>query len=211
MADEMLTPELIEATKAFHGHSCPGLAVGMRAAEVCLNRVGRHSVDEEMVAVVETDMCGVDAVQFLTGCTFGKGNLIHQDYGKNAFTFYNRRTGQALRVIALPGAFAKKAEDKEEGLAELRAKAAQGRADEDDLREISRLMEKRITAIMTLELKELFDIQPVTGPPPSPARVMTSLTCADCGEQMMENRSRRFGGRELCIPCFNILERRTDC
>jgi formylmethanofuran dehydrogenase subunit E len=85
----------------FHGHWCPGLAIGIRAAEWALKEMGK-SPDEEIVAVVETDMCGVDAIQYLTGCTFGKGNLIHKDYGKNAFTFYRRRDGKAVRLVLRP-------------------------------------------------------------------------------------------------------------
>jgi len=57
----------------FHGHWCPGLAIGVRAAEWALQEMGR-APDEEIVAVVETDMCGVDAVQALVGCT-QSGNL----------------------------------------------------------------------------------------------------------------------------------------
>jgi formylmethanofuran dehydrogenase subunit E len=64
--------ELIEKTIAFHGHSCPGLAIGIRAAELALRKLG-HADKEDVVAVVETDMCGVDAIQFLTGCTFRQG------------------------------------------------------------------------------------------------------------------------------------------
>ena len=40
----------------FHGHMCPGLAVGVRAAEIALREIGPHAQDEEIVAVVETDM-----------------------------------------------------------------------------------------------------------------------------------------------------------
>ena len=40
-----------------------------------------HAADEEIVAIVENDACGVDALQCVTGCTFGKGNLIFRDYG----------------------------------------------------------------------------------------------------------------------------------
>lgn len=40
----------------FHGHMCPGLAIGVRAAELALTEIGPHSTDEEVVAVVETDM-----------------------------------------------------------------------------------------------------------------------------------------------------------
>lgn len=43
---------------------------------------GGRDIDEEMVAIVENDSCAVDAIQVLTGCTLGKGNLIFRDYGK---------------------------------------------------------------------------------------------------------------------------------
>lgn len=61
----------------FHGHLCPGLALEIRAADIALEKIGPHDGDEEVVAIVGTDACGVDGIQFLTGCTLGKGNLIH--------------------------------------------------------------------------------------------------------------------------------------
>ena len=104
MQDNFITEEMVQKTVAFHGHMCPGLAIGIRAAEVALQDIGPHAHDEEVVAVVETDMCGVDAIQSLTGCTFGKGNLIHLDYGKNAFTFYRRSDGKGIRLVTRPDA-----------------------------------------------------------------------------------------------------------
>ena len=39
---------------AFHGHSCPGLAIGYRMANVALNFLSdARSADEEIVAIVE--------------------------------------------------------------------------------------------------------------------------------------------------------------
>ena len=96
--------DVIQEVIRFHGHWCPGLAIGIRAAEWALQEVGRAG-DEEVVAVVETDMCGVDAIQYLTGCTFGKGNLIHLDHGKNAFAFFRRRDQKAIRIVARPDMF----------------------------------------------------------------------------------------------------------
>ena len=93
-----ISKDLVEKTIDFHGHWCPGLAVGIRAAELALKEIGKAS-DEEIVAVVETDMCAVDAIQYLTGCTLGKGNLIYKDYGKSAFTFYRRRDNKAIRLV----------------------------------------------------------------------------------------------------------------
>ena len=48
--------EAAERAAAFHGHMCPGLAIGVRAAEVALAQVGPHAQDEEVVSIVETDM-----------------------------------------------------------------------------------------------------------------------------------------------------------
>ena len=85
---------LTERARDFHGHMCPGLAIGIQAARIGLAVCG-HDSDEDVVAVVETDMCAVDAIQALMGCTFGKGNLVHRDYGKAAFTFFRRRDGSS--------------------------------------------------------------------------------------------------------------------
>ena len=40
----------------------------------------------------------MDAVQFLTGCTIGKGNLILRDWGKQVFNFGRRSDGRMVRV-----------------------------------------------------------------------------------------------------------------
>lgn len=77
-------PSRIEAVAAFHGHWCPGLAIGIRAAEYADHRFP-NAADMDRIAVVETDMCGVDAIQFLTGCTLGKGNLFALDSRRTMF------------------------------------------------------------------------------------------------------------------------------
>jgi formylmethanofuran dehydrogenase subunit E len=198
-----LSENLVQQTIRFHGHACPGLAVGIRAAELALAELGRAG-DEEVVAVVETDMCGVDAIQFLTGCTFGKGNLIHLDHGKNAFTFYRRSDGKAFRITARPGVFM----DTDEDLARIRRKWGRGTLSPE---EESRLREERIARqkrVMEARLEDLFEVQPARDPIPGKARIMDSLLCEACGEATMESRTRRFMGQTLCIPCFESREKR---
>lgn len=75
---------LWEACVRFHGHGCGGLAVGFRAVLYAWELLGgtQRSEDEELVCIAETDACGVDAIQALTGCTIGKGNLVFSDAGK---------------------------------------------------------------------------------------------------------------------------------
>lgn len=85
----------------FHGHSCGGLAVGFRAVLYAWELLGERaqSEDEELVCIAETDACGVDAIQALTGCTVGKGNLVFNMQGKNAFSFYRRNDGKSFRLV----------------------------------------------------------------------------------------------------------------
>ncbi len=89
-----------EVTK-FHGHSCIGLGMGYRVAEAALKELqSDRDIDEEIVAVVENDNCSVDAVQYITGCTMGKGNLIFYDHGKPVYTFIRRSDNKAARIVA---------------------------------------------------------------------------------------------------------------
>ena len=195
--------ELIQQTIKFHGHSCPGLALGIRAAELALAELGR-ALDEEIVAVVETDMCGVDAVQFLTGCTFGKGNLIHLDYGKNAFTFYRRSDGKGIRIVTKSGT----PRDQDDELSALRKKMLKEKLTPEEQEKMEKGKAARIEHIMDADPQDLFEVKPAQGPIPKKARILQSLVCEACGEGTMESRTRRFFGQTLCIPCFEAMEKR---
>ncbi len=182
----------------FHGHMCAGLAMGIRAAEVALEEVGAHSADEEVVAIVETDMCGVDAVQFMTGCTFGKGNLIHRDYGKNAYTFIRRSDGKAVRVSPTPGSAVR-----DPGWFDLFAKMRSGSATPEDRQQFRNMQAERSQQVLDAPLEELYEVREVNIEAPPHARILVSVTCAACGEPTMETRITRLDGRELCRPCYD--------
>jgi formylmethanofuran dehydrogenase subunit E len=207
-----LSKELIEKTIAFHGHSCPGLAIGIRAAELALKEIGR-APDEEIVAVVETDMCGVDAIQFLTGCTFGKGNLIHKDYGKNAFTFYRRSDGKAIRLVRRPSSFgsarpSQTSEDVGSLLDKLNKKLLEERLTDEEQKIWQEMRGAIIQRIMESPLEDLFEIKTPSDPVPKKARILQSLQCEACGEMTMESRTRRMDGKTLCLPCFEKREQK---
>jgi formylmethanofuran dehydrogenase subunit E len=204
MSSEIITQEIIQQTISFHGHWCPGLAMGIRAAEWALQEIGK-ATDEEIVAVVETDMCAVDAIQYLTCCTLGKGNLIHKDYGKNAFTFYRRRDGKAARLVARPAIYGNTGPT----LAKLNTKMLDQGLNEEE----GKLWQKTRAAIskriMEADLMDLFEIKRPVDPVPKMARILAPMVCESCGETVMETRTRHFGGQLLCIPCFESRERRT--
>ena len=187
----------LEQVVRFHGHLCPGLAMGMQVATIALREIGPHSVDEEVVAVVETDMCGVDGIQFLTGCTFGKGNLIHRDYGKNAYTFFRRSDGKAIRISGKPGVRRRDPEHQE-----LFEKLGAGTATPAERDRLWELHHERSAAILAMQPDELFAVVPVDDAPPRKARIHTSVECDSCGEETMETRVRLLRGKRLCPDCF---------
>ena len=198
-----IDPVLVKQATDFHGHWCPGLAIGIRAAEWALKELGK-APDEGIVAVVETDMCGVDAIQSLTGCTFGKGNLVHKDYGKSALTFYRRQDGKAARLVARPGIYG----EARVTLGRLHKKMqGEGLTEEEEKvwRETRAAIAKRI---MESELEALFKIEQPVDPAPKNARIVSSLICESCGESVMETRTRRYQEQMLCIPCFETMEKR---
>lgn len=105
----MKNRELWEKSVAFHGHECPGLTIGYRASLYAIDLLGLSlgkdggtgclSKDEDIVCITENDACGVDAIQIIMGCSVGKGNLLFHMTGKQAFSFYDRRTGKSIRLV----------------------------------------------------------------------------------------------------------------
>jgi formylmethanofuran dehydrogenase subunit E len=198
-----LNREVIDKTITFHGHWCPGLAIGIRAAELALQRLGRAE-EAELTAVVETDMCGVDAIQALTGCTFGKGNLVHRDYGKMAFSFFDRKTGKGFRAVLKPEI----QEDMAGEIGPLMKKMNAGTITEEEKKKLEEFRETRKETFLQASLEDLFVVAELTAPAPRPARILQSLACQACGEMTMESRTRRFDGQTLCIPCFEQVDQK---
>lgn len=198
VTDEPLPQSTIDEIVAFHGHMCPGLALGIQAARVAVREIGAHAQDEEVVATVETDMCAVDGIQFLTGCTFGKGNLVHRDYGKNAYTFWRRSDGKAIRISGRPGVRRREPEHQE-----LFEKANAGEATPAERERLQQLHHERSAVILATPPEELFTVLPVDDPPPRRSRVHVSVNCDSCGEETMETRIRLLRNRRLCPECFD--------
>ena len=88
---------------AFHGHECGGLTIGYKASLYAIELLRlEFSDDEQVVCIAENDACGLDAIQVMLGCSIGKGNLLFHMRGKSAYSFYNRKTGESVRLVLKP-------------------------------------------------------------------------------------------------------------
>ena len=178
----MLDLHYWDKTAAFHGHKCPGLAIGFKAAEGAVDLLGLDdanlpAVDEEIVCVTENDACCVDAIQVILGCTYGKSNLIPHLRGKMAFSFLNRGTGKGVRLVLKPD-----------------CGAGMDRAG---------FMEY----LVNTPYDQLFDVKEPTFKLPEEARIFPSHVCAVCGESTAEYALRVQDDRYVCVDCYDAYER----
>jgi len=187
----------------FHGHFCGGITLGYIAAKIAIKelRSGRD-VDEQLVAIVENDACGIDAVQMVTGCTIGKGNLIFRDYGKQVYTFINRETNDAVRISAKGWNH-----DENPLLESLRSKFREGTATPEEVMTMQKLVQEGIERMLEEPPEKFFDIRHVKAEIPEKARIFNSVKCAKCGEMVAESRARVQNGGIVCIPCFEEYSR----
>jgi formylmethanofuran dehydrogenase subunit E len=166
-----------EQAQAFHGHACPGLAVGVKVCEAAVEKMGLNpALDEELVCITENDACGVDAIQALLSCTFGKGNLIYKNTGKHAYTFINRTNGTAMRFYL---------------------KAKKGGMDRAAYQDY----------LLNAPVDDLFDCQEVDTKTPEQARIFPSVSCEICGETAPEHKIRLQEGKKVCLDCFKEYSR----
>lgn len=170
-----------ETAVEFHGHACPGLALGFKAAEAALGALKQdRDVDEEMIAIVENDSCAIDAIQSVLSCTAGKGNMVFRNTGKQVFTIGSRKDGQAVRVAL-----------------KLNAMSMQN----------GETREERIQRILHTNPADLFEVKEVSIDLPKKAVIFKTVQCSKCGEGVMESKAHLAEGNTVCPDCFTEYTR----
>lgn len=182
----------------FHGHLCPGLALGYRAARAALRemRLAQPEQDEELVAIAENDSCAVDAIQVITGCTLGKGNLFVKDYGKQVYTFARRPSGQGIRIAVVFEGMAESEAEKE-----MWRRYQDGDRSEEVVQTVHSRKARKVEAILEAPEQEICNIRGCTVDLPAYARLHQTLRCQVCDEKVAEPKMRVRHGRMVCIPC----------
>jgi formylmethanofuran dehydrogenase subunit E len=188
--------EELKKAMEFHGHLCPGLVIGYRVSKYVREHYPR-SEDEELVCIAENNSCSVDAVQALLGCTFGKGNLVFRDNGKQAFTIYSRSEGKALRIY-FKG-------DLTAPIDKLRGKYFKGELSDEERKEFEALRDQIMQHMIETNVDDLLTISEVAIPAPKKARIYPTLKCQECGEGFMEICGRTAKGKVVCKECYERL------
>lgn len=175
----METKALWDACVKFHGHVCPGLAIGFRAVLAGFSYLGldpAEADEEQVVCVAESDFCGIDAVMALSCCTVGKGNLVLRNSGKMAFSFFDRDAGTSVRLIIKP-----------------------------DVLQMPR--EEKLAYLLEAPEEALFLQKAPKYSMPEAAVVRKTVVCQMCGEPVMDAKTFSDGGRTVCSDCYHGFAR----
>lgn len=163
---------LWEKAAEFHGHKCPGLAIGYKVSLLALKHleIKDDINDEDIVCIAETDACGVDAVQVILKATVGTGAMRIVYTGKQAFNIFNRKNGKKARFVF------------------------------NDMQNFNS-KEERMEYILSADEEKLFTIKEVKMDFPEKAKIFNSYICAECDEKTAENAVSLINGRYVCNSC----------
>jgi len=202
----MVSEEFIRRVKEFHGHICPFVVLGLRAAEIALSRLGVkdvgvvETVREDVVAVVEVNNCFADGVQVFTHCTFGNNSLIYMDTGKNAVTVFRRGSRRGVRIYVDAERIKEKYFPKE-ALELFRKVVVERVGSVEDVIRLHKLWEE-VGLVMARVPEEDFIIQDVEVVEEfERAPMFESIRCSKCGELVMAPKVVYVDGRPYCRVC----------
>ncbi|MFC1557024.1 tRNA (N6-threonylcarbamoyladenosine(37)-N6)-methyltransferase TrmO [candidate division KSB1 bacterium] len=192
---------LLNRAGALHGHFCPGLALGVLAGVHGMTYFKfKNDGMENLIAVVETNNCFSDGVQYASGCSFGNNGLIYRDLGKTAVIF-SRRDGAAIR-LSLRADFKAILDQEYPDFADLFQMVIAERAEDESLQYRYKKRAAEVSfALLSLPFDRLFNETSLTITVPDYAPVRESVTCTRCGENVMDSKAVSRGGQLFCRAC----------
>jgi len=183
----------------FHGHRCPAMPIGYRAGLIAMSKLGvEKASNKELYLYCENGpshaaACFLDGVMSSTGCTYGKGIVEKLNYGKNAITLVDLKTGKAVRVSMQP-AFFEKALNSE--FVQLRKQGKEPKEIKPEI--VDPLIEnvKKADETIMFAVSEVFEkeVQREKG-------TFDWHFCSKCNEVVFDNTSVTVDGKIMCQPC----------
>ncbi len=197
-----LIPLLLANVAHYHGHLCPDLAVGYRAAmigceQMSLSRKKAH----EFFVIAENTTSAIDALQLVTGCTIGNRNFFVKDLGKHVYSFGSLTPGGTETEVLRLGLISLAADIGHD--AELEARILSGRASQADCEEYQEAIDDAVRRVLSLPESQLFSTLRQRVPCPEIPMPSAYARCSWCGEvtQIRQQQGRSQEYPVLCLDC----------
>ena len=191
--------DFFELGLAFHGHKCPAMPLGLRAAVAAMNVLKvERAQDKELHVISETGKghaagCFLDGIMAATGCTYGKSNIEKLYYNKMAFTLVDVAGKKAVRVSLKPDFFAKMlqspfVEERKRGVPPQDIPAT--------------IADPLVEKVMTMPEEMFLEIGPVTDYElEHKPGVFAAAPCSRCGEMVFIDKLVETATGRICLGC----------
>jgi len=197
-----MTNEQFEMAVAFHGHKCPAMPLGFRAAEAAMKKLGvKRAQDKELYVISETGKghaagCFLDGIMSATGCTYGKSNIEKKYYNKMAFTLIDVVRGKSVRVRLKDEFFGNMLNSP------FVVQRKQGVPPQDIS---SELADPLVNNVLNMPEEKFLEIGTVEAYEFSKSNACfdTGL-CTKCGERVFINKLSKTEAGLVCIPCSGV-------
>ena len=193
--------DFFEVGLKFHGHKCPAMPLGLRAAAAAMNVLGvERAQDKELMVISETGKghaagCFLDGIMTATGCTYGKSNIEKLYYNKMAFTLIDQVNGKSVRVSLKADFFEKTLN------APFVQERKKGVPPQDISAEIADPLVDNVMKMpeeMFLDIGEVIDVEITKG-----SGCFEAERCAVCGELTFVNKLTESDSGKVCLGCLN--------
>jgi len=175
----------LERSSRGHRHACPRQVLGIRMAMVAgsLLDLPLPREDKGVLAIAETDGCFLSGLEVAAGVSASRRTLRIVDLGRIAVTFAEVRTGRAWRLAPR---------------ADVRERAARAAPDAKSRYDA---MLQGYAVLPTEELLRIEEVELVPDAGTLVSRPHVRVTCARCGEEVVNERETLVGGMPVCPAC----------
>jgi len=194
-----MTKEQFEMAMEFHGHKCPAMPLGFRAAEAAMKKLGvKRAQDKELYVISETGKghaagCFLDGIMAATGCTYGKSNIEKKYYNKMAFILIDVASKKSVRVRLKDDFFGNMLKS------EFVNQRKKGIPPQDVP---SELADPLVNNVLNMPEEKFLEIGAVEAYDfPKGEGCFDTELCVKCGERVFVNKLKDSKEGQICIPC----------
>jgi len=195
-----LAPVQLSNAAYYHGHLCPELAIGYRAAQIAFQEMGlSREYAPQFFAIAENMSSAIESLQLITGCTIGNRNFFAYDFGKHVYYFGRfsnaHESGKALR-LALTSLVADLSHK-----GELENNIMAGQAGEAGVKVYQQAVDDAVEKVLNCPEEELFSKSWISLYPPLVIARQNYAKCAGCGEVVAAEKSILGKNGVYCRDC----------
>jgi formylmethanofuran dehydrogenase subunit E len=199
-AGSYFAPLLLANVAHYHGHICPELAIGYRAALIAQEELGISRENASQFFILAENMSSaIESLQLITGCTIGNQNFFAYDLGKHVYYFGSyaniSKPGKALR-LALTNLVVDLSHKRS-----LEKRIISGKAGLGEHKEYQQAINKAVDMILKIAPEELFSKTRISLEPPKTKGRLDYIRCSVCGEVTALEKCNPMKEGFICQIC----------